>query len=397
MRPALRLGIGAAALTGALLLTFGPGPRAQETELPGVSADSVQDFMKAPGIAAPVAPGEVPPPPRVDDERTEAFRRRIHAGDNDVVQVGHDIVIDRGEHVLGHVIAMGGNVTVRGTVEDDVVAMGGDVYVEDGALVRGDVVSLGGQVHKAKGATLLQSTVTVGGLPKQLFDFRTLGMVGNGMQFLSNLFKLIFWLIVGWVVVMATPDRSRRILEGVVARPGLSALWGFLGFLAIFPLSGAVGLAALLLLVTIIGIPVAVLLVLGYLVALFVACLWGGVLGASAFGGWLVRRLSPQLGEPTLVRNTIIGIAGLGALGMIGPLFGFVGAEIPPAAMLGKLLKVLAIMLNCLVFFAGLGGLLRAKAGQVEPLRMPWGAPRPIAPPPIPPVPPIPPAPTAPL
>jgi len=396
---ALRLLIGALALACALVLTFGPGADAQETELPGVSADSVQqDFLEAPGveIEAPAPPGAMPTPPRSpDDPRTEAFRRRIHAGDNDVVQVGHDVVIERGEHVLGHVIAMGGNVTVKGVVEDDVVAMGGDVFVEDGAIVRGDAVSLGGQVHKSKSATVLGSNVTVGGLPKAFFDFRSLGLIGNGMQFLTRLFKLLFWLIVGWVVVMATTERSLRVLAAIEAHPWASVGWGIAGFLAIIPLTVAVALAAVLLVVTIIGIPVAVLLLLGYVVAILVACLWGGVLGASAFGAWFVRRLAPQLGEPSLVRTTLIGITVLGVLGLIAPLFGALGMAIPPAAILAKMLRFFSGLLNCLVLFAGLGGLLRAKAGQVEPLRMPWGPSRVAAPPPVAPTPPA--APVAPL
>jgi hypothetical protein len=391
--------IGALALACALVLTFGAGARAQETELPGVSADSVhEDFLEAPGveIEAPAEPGALPAPPRSpDDPRTEAFRRRIHAGDNDVVQVGHDVVIERGEHVLGHVIAMGGNVTVKGVVEDDVVAMGGDVYVEDGAIVRGDAVSLGGQVHKSKSATVLGSNVTVGGLPKAFFDFRSLGLIGNGMQFLTRLFKLVFWLIVGWVVVMASTERSRRVLEAIESHPFASAGWGFVGLLALAPLTVAVVLAAVLLVVTIIGIPVAVLLLLGYVLAVCVACLWGGVLGASAVGGWLVRRLAPRLGEPTLVRNTLIGIAALGVLGLVGTLFSALGMAIPPAAILGKMIKFFTWLLQTIVLLAGLGGLLRAKAGQVEPLRMPWGPSRVGAPPPVPPSPPV--APAAPL
>jgi hypothetical protein len=171
--------------------------------------------------------------------------------------------------------------------------------------------------------------------------------------------------------------------------------WGFIGLLAIIPLTVAVALAAVLLVVTIIGIPVAVLLLLGYLVAILVACLWGGVLGASALGAWLVRRLSPRLGEPSLVRNTLVGITALGVLGLIGPLFGALGMAIPPAAILAKMLRFFCGLLNCLVLLTGLGGLLRAKAGQVEPLRMPWGAPRVAVPPPIPPAPPA--APAAPL
>jgi hypothetical protein len=398
---ALRLLLVAVVLACAVILTPDPAGRlmAQETELPGVSADSIHDdFLQGPDvqIEPPAVPGAIPVPRPPDDERTEAFRRKIHAGDNDVVQVGHDVVIERGEHVLGHVIAMGGNVIVRGVVEDDVVAMGGDVTIEDGAMVRGDAVSLGGQVHKGKTAAVLGSNVTVGGLPKQFFDFRNLGFIGNGMQFVSRVFKLIFWLIVGWIVVLASADRSRRVLTAIEERPAVSILWGFLGLLAIVPLTVAVALAAVLLVVTIIGIPVAVLVLLGYVLALFVAMIWGGVLGAAALGGWLVRRLAPRLGEPTLVRVTLVGIAALGLLGLVGPAFGAIGMVIPPAEILGKLFKFLASVLQCVAFLAGLGGLLRAKAGQVAPLRMPWGAPRTVAAPPVTPAPP-PEAPATPL
>jgi hypothetical protein len=377
---ARRLALFALLFSALLALALaGPGSRAvaQETDLPGVSADSIdEDFLKGsvpPEIEAPAVPG-VPAPPRPpDDPRTEAFRRRIHAGDNDVVQVGQDVVVERGEHVLGHVFAMGGNITIKGVVDDDVVAMGGDVTLEDGAMVRGDIVSLGGTVHKAKTATVLGSNVTVGGLPRGFFDFRTLDWFGNGMRFLQALMNLALWLILGWVVVMATPDRSRRILATIESQPALSVLWGFLGILALLPLTVAVALAAVLLVVTIIGIPVAVLLLLGYVLAIACVMVWGGVLGASALGEWLVRRLYPRLGEPALVRNTLVGVVALSLLGLVGPLFRAMGIALPPAALLGTLLLVLGKAIQSAAMLAGIGGVLRARAGQVEPLRMPWG------------------------
>lgn len=358
--------------------------QAQETDLPGVSADSIhEDFMKAPikvQVDAPAAPAAPTPPgasalPRTpDDARTEAFRRRMHAGDNDVVQVGDDVVVERGEHVLGHVFAMGGNVLIKGVVDDDVVAMGGDVTLEDGAIVRGDVVSLGGTVHKAKTAIVRGSNVTVGGLPRRFLELGALDLVGNGVRFLSALFKLFFWLLIGWIIVMVTPERSRKILAKVEEHPALSILWGFLGLLALAPLTVAVALAAVLLVVTIIGIPVAVLLLLGYGLAIVAVCLWGGVLGASALGHWLVRRLSPRLGEPTLVRNTVVGIVAISLLGLVGPLFRAMGLALPPAALLGHALGILGAAISSAALLAGIGGVLRARAGQIEPLRMPWAA-----------------------
>ena len=94
-RPAAPLAaLAACALACALIAAFGPGGRAlaQETDLPGVSADSMhQDFLSGSKTISvpPSVPGEIvipatpaaPSPPRgLEDRQTVAFRRRIHAG-----------------------------------------------------------------------------------------------------------------------------------------------------------------------------------------------------------------------------------------------------------------------------------------------------------------------------
>ena len=369
----------ALAFVGAAILALDPAGRAlaQETDLPGVSADSVRgDFLHPEPAPAPgMAPLPTPPhPPQGPDAlEREVIRRRIHAGDNDVVQVGEDIVVERGEHVTGKVFAMGGNITVRGMVDDDVVAMGGDVTLEDGAQVRGDVVSLGGQVHKAQGATVGGSNGTVGGLPRRFWDFRTMAFVGHGVQVVSAAMNLLFWLFVGWIVILASQARSRRVLAKIGESPWVAMGWGFLGLLSLIPATIAIALVAVLLAVTIIGIPVAVLLLLGYAVAVVALLLWGGVLGATALGAWIVGRSSPRLGEPTPMRSMVYGVLAMGVLGLIGPVFKVLGMAIPPAALFGVLLSVVGKAIQCLALLAGLGGALRARAGQVDPIRMPWG------------------------
>jgi hypothetical protein len=376
-------GVIAGSIACALVLAFGTGGSAvaQETDLPGVSADSLHsDFMRKPPVP-PAAPGvtvipSVPTPPvppyGSGDRETQVIRRRIHAGDNDVVQVGQDIVVERGEHVMGKVFAMGGNITVRGIVDDDVVAMGGDVTLEDGAQVRGDVVSLGGVVHKAPGATVGGDAVTVGGLPKRVFDFRTLAFLGQGVAVVAAVVKVLFWLFVGWIVILISSVRSRRVLDRIERAPAASIGWGFLGLLSLIPATVAIALVAVLLVVTIIGIPVAAMLLLGYLVAVVALLLWGGVLGATALGAWIVRRLSPQLGEATLMRSMLVGVLAMGVLNFIGPMFRAMGMAIPPAALFGVLLTVVGKSIQCLALLAGLGGVLHARAGQVDPVRMPW-------------------------
>lgn len=405
----------------AIALDGGLAPRvsAQETELPAVPIDSVgEDFLHpAPAVPAiPAVPGvpAVPAAPKAPDGMTirgggtartiegPGGVYKVHAGANDVVQMGEDIVIERGEHVLGHVFAMGGSVTVRGLVDDDVVAMGGDVIVEDGAQIRGDAVSIGGSVDKAPGATVLGSSVSLANVPAGLVGLQGLNFIGHGFDALGRVFTILFWLLVSWVIVILTRDRSRRIVGRIEAETAPSLGYGVLGIAAIAPATIAVALAAVLLVVTIIGIPVAVLLLLGYSLAVVAVLVWGFVLGSAALGGWFIRRLSPRLGAPELVRNTLIGVAAVLGVGLVSSLLGGVGIVVPPAGILGGLLKMVGVLLGCGVLCAGLGAILRTRAGQPAPIPVDWsqagfgpGAPG-MAPPAAPIAPEAPPAPPAP-
>jgi hypothetical protein len=361
-----RLTLAAAALVAILAVAWlARGSGAQETELPSVSADSVsEDFMKTPA-GETIVGGE---------EKDIVLPNKVHiqAGKDDVVQVGEDVVIERGQHVLGHVLAFGGNVTVRGIVDDDVVAMGGDVNIEDGAQVRGDAVSVGGRVTRGNGATILGSTVSVGSIPKAMFSFQALNLVGHGVKFLSDLFSLLFMAFLTWLVIALTKLRTARVVAGIERAPGASIGWGLLALLAVGPATIAVGLVAVLLVVTIIGIPVAAVALLGYIVGLVALFLWGAVVGNAALGGWVVRRLYPRLGEPTLLRNALVGLMTVSAPGLLGHLFLAFGPIVSPATLLGGALGGFGKLLCLGAVIAGVGGILRARAGQPAPLPGPF-------------------------
>src|SRR5512140_319790 len=243
-RGALAL-VGVVAVVALVALTVGPLGRcertawAQEQALPGVATDSL--VAPSPGTPAPPAvpdlPGGSGTNDRVQLDRRDIreLRNHIHAGDNDLVKLGEDIEVGPGDHVLGDVFAMGGNVTVRGQVDGDVVAMGGDVTVEDGAQVRGDAVSMGGQVRKGQSAIVLGKTVTVGAFPRHFFAPRTMWAVGHGVAFLAHLSRILLWLLIGWIVVAVLPARSQRVLTTLRARVAASFGWGILGLIAIVP------------------------------------------------------------------------------------------------------------------------------------------------------------------
>ncbi len=402
MRPALRNIVAPVAIVAlvALALAAGGHRRAawsQEQDLPGVASDSI---VTNPPRVPPVPGVPLSPGLQIDRRDAEEIRRHIHAGDNDIVKVGEDIEVGPSDHVLGDVFAMGGNVTVRGQVDGDVVAMGGDVSVDDGAQVRGDAVSLGGQVRKGPAAVVLGKTVTVGAFPKRLLAPRALWAVGHGVAFIATVTKFLIWLLIAWVIVSLFATRSQRVLAELRGRFGMSLLWGVLGLIGFVPALIAVVLVAALLCVTIIGIPVGVLLILGYCVAVVLLLLWGGVLGAARVGEWAIARLSPRLGEPTLVRSTLIGIVAVTLPGLMGRLFELVGLDFFPAGMLGVTLRVVGWVIETVVLVAGMGAVLHARAGQVDPIRMPWSGATPAPPaapgsPPAAPVAPVPPAPPA--
>jgi len=111
----------------------------------------------------------------------------------------------------------------------------------------------------------------------------------------------------------------------------------------------------------------------------------------------VIGRLSPRLGEASLVRSTLIGVMAVTLPGLLGRLFLLVGVGFFPASLLGGTLRVVGGVLEGLTLVAGMGALLHAKAGQVEPIRMPWAGassapPSPPGPPPAPPAPPAPPS-----
>ena len=101
----------------------------------------------------------MPEPPYRDrsfPDRT--FNREMEAR----VRVGGSITVADDEHVTGAVVAVAGSITVNGRVNQDVVAVGGNIHLGSKAEVRGDVVVVGGVVEREPGAKVLGKVSEVG-------------------------------------------------------------------------------------------------------------------------------------------------------------------------------------------------------------------------------------------
>jgi hypothetical protein len=138
-------------------------------------------------------------------------------------QVGATLAIER--PTQGPVVAVLGDVIVSSEVVGDVVAVGGDVELAPGALVRGDVVALGGSAFGAGRAT--GRVVGLGGLGAGAHASRPAGSVAWGL----GLVRVGLWVIVGSLLLLFFPRIVRGTGEQVVRRLWQTPLIGILALM----------------------------------------------------------------------------------------------------------------------------------------------------------------------
>ena len=316
-------------------------------------------------------------------EDDESIRFRARSGD--IVRFGEDIVIEKGERIHGDVVAVGGSVTVRGTVDGDVAALGGDVHIEPGGEVRGEAVSVGGKVDQSGSGRVSGTSVSLPDMPNWFFAAPTFRFFRGLDDLLGEIFTLGLLLLIAWGLSKLAPERTERAADYIRARPLMSLLWGLLAIAGVLPSAIAVVLVAALLCITIIGIPVAVLLLLAYFLGLIVLMFFGYLVGSAVVGKWLLQRIRPGDGEPTLLRSLFAGVLLIGILEVLAVLLkvswllGTVGSS------LGGFLAFISGALFVIVWLFGTGAVLGSRAGQAfrPPAATAPGTSPPALPPPV--------------
>lgn len=189
---------------------------------------------------------------------------------SDRVAFGSGVVVRPGE-VVRDAVAFGGDTIVEGEVLGDAVAFGGSVLVRGRGRVHGDMTSFGGRIDDARGvAPPIAQPTALGGFG------RWLGELGRSAVSHALLFLL-------GLLLMGVARERLRALQATIVRDGpRTAGVGLLAYV------GAV-LAMIVLAITIVGIPAAVLLGLALPVATYV----GLAASASVIGAALpIRELA---------------------------------------------------------------------------------------------------------
>jgi len=245
-----------------------------------------------------------------------------------VFRAGNDIVIAAGQKV-DNVVALGGQITVNGLVEQNVLAIAGSIVLTNKAVVRGNVIVVGGVVAKGSGSLVYGDVTEINSSTLSSSIASAFRGESEGWSLILNIISLCFFaiiLIISLIMALLIP-RSLAVIAHVIQTNKLkSFLWGFLATLMIVPFF-------MLLAISIIGI---------FLIPLaFTALLLAAIIGFIAFGSLLGNFIIAKIFhgyKKSLVKETLVGLSLLWLLGWI-PFY------------IGMTIKVLAITF-------GLGGVL---------------------------------------
>lgn len=247
---------------------------------------------------------------------------QVSTGDTRI-RFGEDVYVGA-EETLESVVVFGGDAVVEGTVEHSVVTFAGDVRLEPGALVGygaapadATIVTVAGDILGSRGAKVAGKTI----------DFGNPDWDWTGPNILAAIARAPFaagsptgwgaglavWIVVALIAAAVAPKQLAAIGRRLEERPLPSLGWGALEALVIFPL------LTLLMVVTVVGILLALPAALLFVPLLFVA----GYLAAAATVGHRLLAAVGARNPGELIPATVIGVVAfklLAAVPVLGTL-----------------------------------------------------------------------------
>ena len=190
-------------------------------------------------------------------DRERRTRSSRSARGHDMVRVFQgELVVPAGTVVQGDVVNVGGSIELEpnSVVQGDAVSILGSTVIDSGAVVLGDTAAVLGEVEVQRGGQVMGEHVQIG-LGKMLRPSRHHSILSSlgpfGFFPTLALFAVVY--LIGLLTLRLWPERVRQVGHAMFEQPLKSFLVGFLCWLLLLPL-------AILLLISVVGIPLVPLL-----------------------------------------------------------------------------------------------------------------------------------------
>lgn len=222
----------------------------------------------------------------------------LAAGQNNSVKLGSDLEVPAAAEV-DSAVAIGGSVTVLGKVKQDVVAIGGSVYLKNGSSVGGNVTSIGGVIAKDPNAQVA-GDVTEIAMPGQAgkngkaMNMAVMLKVFQGLFFFLGFMGFVAIMLIAIVLVALFTPQVGVVSHAIEKNFWLTFFAGILAALVFIP-------GIFVLLFTVIGI-----IFIPVWVILFAAAKIFGLVAASHLIGKQVLKAFKIFGK-AMILETLMG------------------------------------------------------------------------------------------
>ena len=215
-----------------------------------------------------------------------------------IIKVGKDINIGNDQRV-NSAVAIAGQITVSGLVENNVVTVGGSIVLTNSAVVRGDVICIGGVVVQGNGAQVYGNITEINS--SNISTVVASAFQGNmdAWSWLIDIIKICFFAMIFTLALLMTilfPRPLNAIADSIQGNKTKSFFWGFLATLMIAPFF-------MLLVFSFIGIPLIPLAFAALLLAFMF-----GFIGVSALLGNFVLTKIFRRHKKSLTWETLLGL-----------------------------------------------------------------------------------------
>jgi len=248
----------------------------------------------------------------------------------DVIAAGGQVYVN--SDVGGKLVAMGGNVNVGGNIGTNAVAAGGQINILPGMVISRDAMLAGGNVVNAghiNGTLAVSSDQFSNTGSAQKVEFHKLENKPEDRtedRELFNLFGLLIvlgYFILGLLLVKYLPGAFFAVDAEIRDSTLLKTILGFVLIVASF-------IAMLLLAVTLVGIPIALVLMLLVAVSLMLA----GTFVSYSLGKWIGERAKLKYGDLVLFTAGFVLLNILLLLPFVGGLISIVSMSLGFASII---------------------------------------------------------------